>query len=395
MKNLVGLAILLATSIAHGDSSKYLYVWTADADRTESDFIAVINANPHSETYGDVLTTLEVGSAAGAHHTEHRMPDGGVLFMNGFRSGQSFVLDLNDPLAPSVVSRFDTVGELSYAHSFERLPNSNVLATFQNGPNGERTTGGIAEFDSSGNVVRWVPATVSGFPEIRPYSLAILPSAGVALTTTADMRAEAHSDAVQVWRLSDLALIHTLRLPASSRSDDEEWPLEPRLMDDGETLIVNTSRCGLYKVSGLDSNEPVISHIYSFARQEGLGCSLPVTVGPYWIQTVGSRYGIVSLDLSDPTQPKEVGFVGFGTGNRPHWIAIEPNNQRIVVTGFGDMRNSIMMVKIDMSDGSLTLDQNFGKDGVVDFSRNEWPHGPNGAAVPHGSVFSVREIADN
>ena len=54
-----------------------------------------------------------------------------------------------------------------------------------------------------------------------------------------------------------------------------------------------------------------------------------------------------------------------------------------------------MMVKIDMSNGSLTLDKNFGKDGVVDFSRKEWPHGRNGAAVPHGSIFSVREITDN
>jgi hypothetical protein len=317
------------------------------------------------------------------------MPDGDLLFMNGFRSGHSFVVDFSSPLAPSVVSRFSTIGELSHAHSFERLPNANVLATFQNGPGGERVTGGIVEFDPSGKAIRWASGAVREMPEIRPYSLAVLPEIGMALTTTADMWGEVRADSVQVWRLSDLSLRHTLRFPPGSRPDEHEWPLEPRLMADGTTLMVNTARCGLYQVSALESDNPQIRHVYSFAREAGKGgCSLPVTASHYWIQTVATRNGLVSVDLTDPTYPKEAGFVGFGRGHIPHWVAIEPNERRIVVTGFGEMRNNIVMVEFDESDGSLSIDHDFGENGVANFDRTAWPHGATGAAVPHGSIFS-------
>ena len=387
---LVSAAVLFFLSLAvHAGDSPYLYVWAADADGEDSDFLAVLDADPESATYGDVLTTIEVGMPTGAHHTEHRMPEGGMLFMNGFRSGHSFVVDLTEPLSPTMVSHFTTVGGLSHAHSFERLPNGNVLATFQNGPNGARITGGIAELTPSGELIRWKSAAIAGDPEIRPYSLAVIPGIGMALTTTADMWAEAHADSVQIWQLSDLSLSHTLRFPPGRRGDEHEWPLEPRLMADEETLIVNTARCGLYQVKDLQTEQPNVRYLYSFAREDGEGCSLPATAGHYWIQTVSARNGLVSLDLRDPESPREVGYLDFGSGHRPHWIAIEPNDRRIVVTGFRDMLNSITVVEFDATDGSLSIDRDFGDNGVVDFSRDSWPHGNSGPAIPHGSIFSI------
>ena len=74
------------------------------------------------------------------------MPEDGQLFLNGFKSGRSFVIDLRDPLQPSVASAFTTVGDFSFPHSFERLSNGNVIATFQNGKDGQVVTGGIAFF---------------------------------------------------------------------------------------------------------------------------------------------------------------------------------------------------------------------------------------------------------
>jgi hypothetical protein len=389
MKQLIATGILAFSFVANAADSPFLYIWAADEDGEDSDFVAVVDANPDSRTYGDVLATIEVGLSTGAHHTEHRMPEDGLLFMNGFRSGHSFVVDLSEPLAPIVASHFTTVGDLSHAHSFERLPSGNVLATFQNGPDGERITGGVVEFAPSGEPIRWTSAAVSGEPDIRPYSLAIIPRANMALTTTADMWGEVRAHSVQLWRLSDLSLTHTLQFPPGLRVDEHEWPLEPRLMADGDTLIVNTSGCGLYQVSRLQSDSPQVNHIYSFAAGEGNGCSLPVTAAHYWVQTVDARNGLVSLDLSDPAHPKEVGYVGLGSSFTPHWIAIEQNDRRIVVTGFGDMRNSVAMLELDTSDGSLTIDQDFGVDGVINFAREKWPHGDTGSAVPHGSIFSI------
>ena len=103
-----------------------------------------------------------------------------------------------------------------------------------------------------------------------------------------------------------------------------------------------------------------------------------------------ARNGLVSLDVSDPSNPREVGHLEFPDGEVPHWVAIEPNSRRIVVTGFGKMLNVVKMVVLDPSTGALKFDRAFGDDGTLDFGRTNWPHGTTGAAIPHGSVFSVQ-----
>lgn len=387
------LPLLLGT-LAQAADSDYLFVWAADADEQETDFLAVLDANPDSDTYGDVISTMPVGEWTGAHHSEHRMPEGGYLFVNGFRSGRSFVADLRNPLAPTVAARLTTVADLSHPHSFERLPNGNVLATFQNGPNGERTTGGLVELSPLGKPVRHASAAVAEFPEVRPYSLTILPEDDLVVSTTTDMWGEQDAELVQFWRLSDLTLTSTLRLPPGPRGDENRLPAEPRMMPDGRTFLVNTFSCGLYRIVDHASARPGFEHVYTFRFEDENGeeryCALPVTAGNYWIQTVPARNSVVSIDLSDPENPREVSAVQLGSGKRPHWIAIEPGERRIVVTGYGTLRNSIMMLKLDTADGSLSIDRDFGENGTVNFDRVNWPHGDNGAAVPHGSVFSIQ-----
>src|SRR5579885_3089771 len=78
----------------------YLVVWAGDADRTDSDFLAVIDANPTSATYGKVLRTIPVRSRGndpcgldGAMRADRR------VFATGVASGRTFVFDLRDPLA--------------------------------------------------------------------------------------------------------------------------------------------------------------------------------------------------------------------------------------------------------------------------------------------------------
>ncbi len=383
--------------LTHAESP-YLFVWTADADGEDSDFVAVVDADPQSQAYGEVLTTIEVGMAAQAHHAEHRMAEGGRLFVNGFASGNSFIVNLQDPLNPSVEGHFTEMGDYSHAHSFERLPNGNVLATFQNGLGGKLTTGGLVEMSPTGELVRAASAAVSEFPDVRAYSLAPLPHADRVVTTTTDMWGEIRSaHYLQFWRLSDLSVLSTVRLPPGPRGDEQLAPAEVRLTADGR-LMANTFRCGLYEAGDYESENPQISHVYTFELEDATNyehlCALAVTFGQFWVQTVPSRSGLVSLDLSDERNPREVGYVDLGAGRRPHWIALEPNNERIVVTGFGPMLNSVMMVNVDPESGELSLDRSFGDDGALDFNRADWPHGATGAAVPHGSVFSGNRLRD-
>ncbi len=143
-------------------AAQYLFVWAGDADEKDSDFLAVIDARPSASSYGQVVATLPVGARATMpHHTEYEYPDNDLLFANGWVTGQTFVIDLRKPRDPKLVGQFTSVEGYSFPHSFARLPNGNVLATFQ--AKGERYAppGGLVEMDSQGHGVRAASAATS------------------------------------------------------------------------------------------------------------------------------------------------------------------------------------------------------------------------------------------
>lgn len=367
-----------------GSESPYLFVWTTDADSVDLNFLAVLDARRRSPTYGRVLTTMAVPTSGRTrgHHTEHVMPTGGILFANDFGTGKTYLLDLRNPLHPALADSFVAAGDLMSPHSFERLANGHVLATFQNRGPGNREPGGIAEVDERGRLVRSGSAA-AGDLYIRPYSLAIVPALDRVVTGSADMRGAADSHVIQVWRLSDLALLHTIRIP-------NEWgaAAEPRVLADGRTVLVATFGCTLLRVVDLASEAPRAERVYSFP---GASCAVPAVAGRFWIQPVPGEHGLIALDVQRPDAPREAGRVVLGPNQWPHWISLEPGGRRIVVTGYQATRYHVIVVAFDPTTGSLAVDSAFGggKDGPgVSFDRREWPHGASGPADPHGAVFS-------
>lgn len=368
--------------------SSYLFVWVADADREQSDFLAIVDVRPESKTYGEILKTLPVGvTGTIPHHTEHEMPKDGVLFANGFGAGQTFRFDLSSPLNPKLLGSFHEAGEYMHPHSFVRHPNGNVLTTFQMKGHGNAAPGALAELDPKGRVLRISDAadpTVEKF--IRPYSLAVLPKIDRVVVTSADMDAKKPSHVVQVWRYSDFKLIKSIYLKGAFGVD----PAEPRILADGKTVLVSTFSCGLYKLSGLTSNDPTADFIHTFGGDD---CALPVVAGNYWIATVPASNALVSLDVSNPSKPAEVSRLTFEKTDKPHWIALEPNGNRIVVSGGkGTLNSSLLIVRINSKTGKLSVDETFNekkatKPGIT-FDREEWPHGKSGRGIPHGAVFS-------
>ena len=375
------------------DAPTYLFVWAADADAAHTDFLAVIGADPGSPGYARVIATAPVGLTGMAHHTEHEMPEGGRLFANAFRAGASFVFDLSDPESPRVASSFTSAGPYTYPHSFARLPNGGVLATFQTRGEGNREVGGLVELDSLGEFVRGSHAANDVQPTVRPYSLAILADRDRVVTTTTDMRSEMPvATSVQIWRLSDLALLHTVRLPESPAG--AHWlPAEPRVLPDG-SVIVTTFACGIFLLEGVETESPSARLVTSFPWENPRECALPVIRGRYWVQTNATTHSLVSLDMSDPADPAIVDELVLEPDAEPHWISIEPDGDRIVLTGLGSLRGRVLLARLDPDTGSLELVEEFREPGAdepgVSFKGPDWPHGPTGAAVPHGAVFSRR-----
>jgi hypothetical protein len=399
------LVILAVTAFPAGatepptPSSQYLYLWTASADASQPDFLAVLDVTENGDRYGRLVTTLPVpGRGNGPHHTEHEMPADRQLFANGFTSGQSFVFDLTNPAAPRIVGQFGDVDGYSHPHSFLRLPNGNVLATFQmrhDPASGAVRTGGIVEMTPAGAEVRSSSADAPGMAAgLRVYSGQVVPAFDRLVTTTTDMhKDDPASRNLQVWRLSDLALVRTFPLPDGPAGNEGTLTAEPRLMPDGKTVLVSTFSCGLYLMEGLDGETPSARLVASFPRRPDTFCAIPVISGHYYLVTVPAWSAVVSLDISDPLSPKEVGRLTLAPQDVPHWIAISPDQRRVVVTGYEALQHRALIARFDPASGKLTLDERFREEGSAEpgfrMDNKTWPHGGNAKGIPHGAVFSL------
>jgi hypothetical protein len=302
--------------------SDYLYLWSSSSDSTQPDFLAVYDVRDRGDHdhYGALLTTLAVpGRRNVTHHTEHSLAPDRQLFANGFASGQTFIFDLRTPTAPRIAHQFGNVGPLMHPHSFWRLPSGNLLATFQMQHVGDSVApGGLVEMTPAGAVVRTATSNVPGVdPRVRPYSAAILSDADRVVVTTTDMDRDDTTRVVQIWRLSDLSLQASIELPNGPHGEGDATA-EPRLLNDGKTVLVSTFNCGLYLLEGVATRTPSARLVESFPRKDGTNCAVPVVAGQFWIVTVPAWSAVVSLDISDPAHPREVSRVTLGPDAVPH-----------------------------------------------------------------------------
>jgi len=408
-----GVAAILAALVACSKPAEsYLFVWAGDSARKASDFLGVIDATPGSSHYGEIIASIATGAAGThPHHTEQEMPADAHLLANGFMAGKSFLFDLSDPKRPRLSTSFGDVAGLTHPHTYTRLANGNVLATFQYAAEqssmvmddshggmslgGKHATGGLVEMDERGQMIRSGAARDTTVKDARiyPYSVLALPAIDRALSTTTDMDeadSVATSEWVQVWRLSDLKLLHTFALPPGPRGDENKYTGEIRPLADGKSVYVHTFSCGVYLVRDLERAQPTVTFAHGFP---GKDCGVPLVVGHFWLQPVPSLHGLVSLDISDPEHPREVSTATFGANELPHWIAVDPAGRRLALNSAGSGGgNRLFMVDFDPTTGSVSVDSRFRDAGDsspgVRLSGKSWPHGFTGTAVPHGTVFS-------
>jgi hypothetical protein len=256
--------------------------------------------------------------------------------------------------------------------------------------------GGLVELTPAGGLVRSASAAGPGIDAgSRVYSAGVIPSLDRIVTTTTDMHAVSPAARnLQVWRLSDMELLHTFTLPDGPAGDESGLTAEPRVLEDGRTVLVSTFNCGLYLLDGLDGDTPSGRLVASFPRRERTYCAIPVVVGDYYLVTVPAWSAVVSLDISDPSHPREVSRVALGEGDVPHWIAVSPDRRRVVLTGYRDLLNRVLILRFDPATGRLALDEHFREEGAAEagftMAGRTWPHGGSAAGVPHGAVFSRR-----
>jgi hypothetical protein len=395
MRNFFCLLLLLWAAGGYAQSNSYLFVWAGDDARKSSDFLAVIDADSKSPHYGQAVASVGVPGPSGTpHHTELEMPEGGFLLANAFESGRTMLFDLREPLRPLLATSFGDLDGYMHPHTYVRLANGHVLATFQyhGGHDPKADGGGLVEFDERGHLIRSSSAMdrAAKGELIRPYSLVVVPALDrIVSTNTAMHEKDGDSRTVQVWRLSDLKLLRTVVLPPGPRGSEQKFPGEPHVLADGKTVLVHTFSCGLYEMKGIDTDQPSVQHLKTF---DGESCAVPLRLGHYWVQTLFSAHALATYDISDLAHIREVSRVTLDDKQKPHWIAADEDGRRIVLNSGEYGEHRLFMVNFDPQTGGLKLDERFRDPGSaragVSMDGKSWPHGFHGDAYPHGTVFS-------
>jgi hypothetical protein len=407
-------ALLFAACAASAAApGHYLFAWAGDPTGQGEDFIAVIDAAPDSPGYGKVVASAGSGiRTRQVHHTEYWMPSGGLLFANDHKAGRTVVIDLRDPLHPHTHAAFEDLDGFSHPHSFLRLPNGHVLASFQveghmdHGSDREmdhsETTampmtdaalqpgvhGGLVEIDDEGRAVRSASTADPARPDdlLMAYSLLPLPDIDRVIVTNSSMRDQDRTGhTYQVFRLHDLKRLSTNDFDAPSGRYGEINPEEARRGPDG-AVYVQTTGCGIERVTEIASDHPRSKLVWQFP---GSFCGVPSIVSHYLIQSVPILHAIVVVDIMDGAHPIEVTRVPLDRAIFPHWTGYDASTHRLAVTGYGEDR--LFMLNFNPDTGALAIDPAFhddrGKPGF-DFDNRTWPHGWSGAAIAHGVVFS-------
>ena len=389
---------------AHGKhKARTLYVWAGDQARVAPDFLAVIDFDEDSDSYGKVLKTVPIpppGNVGNEPHHCHLSADKNVLACGGLLSvlkGQDgiFFFDVSKPRDPKFLfSRSTPLSSIT--DDFFPLPQGGFLVT-QMGSASGGSPGRVAEFDPQLNLVRDWPdiAPTDGF---NPHGISARPELN--LLVTSDFIDPASTlnvvpgdpvlrGAIRVWDLAARFIVKTIQIPAAIGTMDVRLiPGDPHGraftagMFDGHMYLIDTLRGTAKPVFDLDT---LIPHI-----------PVPVRGGMTQILAMpesGDRliFGsfmtgqVAMLDVSDPEHPVQSGFVDLGIGAGPHDIALTDDDKRLIVTDYflneddfgkihfeGDHRVHVIKVFKD----KLELDKRFKLDFNTAFA--------TGPARPHG-----------
>jgi hypothetical protein len=207
---------------------------------------------------------------------------------------------------------------------------------------------------------------------------------------------EVTADVVQIWRLSDLRLLHTLTVAPLPGQKGISMPYDTRVLADGRTAMLNTYYCGFYRLSGIEGDQPRLDLVHALHEPNSEGCAVAVVVGHYWVVPVASGRAIVSLDITDPAHPVEVSRLRSDSTFAPHWLSTDPASDRIVVGSADGGEPRVLIARLNPSTGMLRWDERFRDRGSsrrgVDLDRPELRHGSASHVMGHAALFGPAPI---
>ena len=389
----------------HDGDAKTLYVWAGDVAHRAPDFLAVIDFNRASATYGKVLRTVPVpppGNIGNEPHHCHTSVDHRILACGGLLSvlkGQNdiFFFDITSARHPKFL--FSTrAPNSSITDDFLPLPEGGFLVTNMGSASGG-AGGRVVEFDRDLRLVAEYPDVSPADGGFNPHGIDA--DFGKNLLVTSDFvnpvttlnawpgPVELRSS-LRFWDLGARRIVRTVFLPDQAGTMDVKLiPGDPH----GRAITANMFTGLVYTVDPTDGSvvqafdcESIVPHVEVPVRG-GMTQLLAMPRSGRRLIFGSFQAGQVGmLDITNPNEFRQLSVVSFGLDAGPHSIHLTHDDRRLIVTDYfldeedfgkihfeGDHKVRVLNV----SEDGLAIDPKWP---VIDFD-TAFATGP---ARPHG-----------
>ena len=354
---------------------KYLYVFCVDADAKDNDFVAVVDVDRASQTFGKITYTLDLGSKGNETHHWGYTDDRTRIWAGGLLSSKIWILDVaTDPAKPRIEKILDKIPEetgLTGPHTYYALP-GRMLLSFLGGKDGGLPAG-LAEFTNDGTFIRKIDQ-----PADAPYGydLAVKPERNRMITSSftpmrnykkpfKEMDTKDFGNEMVVWDFNarkPLQVAHAGLAPLEIR-----WSLKKDANHGFTNCALDNS---LWLFRGKDDGS------YEFKKVADTG-PLPADLR----QSPDDKYLFVSnfgadkiqqFDVSNPDAPKLFSEAAIGT--QPNMMHVTGDGKRMYVTNSLlstlDRDGTFWIRLISITPDGLKIDK------TLDVDLNHFPTGP-------------------
>jgi selenium-binding protein 1 len=397
----LGLLLLAAaiSGASAAEQEKYLFVWAGDQSRSNPDFLAVINFDQRSSSYGTVIQTVPLPGPGATGNEPHHVglsADGKVLAAGGLLSvlkGQPeiFFFDVSDPSSSRFISSLDAPLS-SITDDFEPLSGGGFLVTMMGGAQGH-SPGRVVELDGDRKIVAEHPANPpqDGF---NPHGISVRPSLNLMVTSdficpTSTLHTTPGGldlkGSVRVWDLKRREILRTVQIPGAGGTIDVKL-----IPGDAEGRAYTAGMLD-NKLYLIDTHAGTATAVFDFGTiaKGGWPQLMRMTSnGRRLFITMNQAGKVVMFDTSRPAAPRVLSVLDLGEKSGPHYLRLTADERRLVISDYFLDEDSMGKVHAEgdhkihvakVTRKSLSLDPRFQLDFNTAF--------PSGRARPHGLAF--------
>ena len=326
-------SVFVRSPLRAGEHEKLLYVWTRDGDSKESDFLAVVDVDPSSASYGKIIATAPTNSPANEAHHFGYTADAGRIFAAGMFTNKLFIYDVKtNPRSPALIRTVD-LDPTGYSgpHTMYAVPGGVLIAML--GKVGGGGPGALIQVDDDGQFKQaWPVMRPDGQPGYM-YDVGIKPEMNRMITSSwahpGHVKAGDHPQhsgkEVVVWDWQTKKVLQV--------QETDLAPLEVRWMHGPQATSGYTNACfGNAIWYWEDANK---DGTLEFSRvlalpENSLPADMRVSYDNRFLYV--SMWGggkVVQYDITDPKTPKVVSEVAI---SQPNMMRLTPDGRRLYVT---------------------------------------------------------------